>query len=364
MSKDTPEADLVSADSHIEIPTGIWLERSLAESAHSVIDGSDSGTRCRRSYLGAVAWHPADDYSTSVGEYQGDGHSPQQRLDDMDLDGVRADLLYPPLLFDVIAAIGLPHELSLAVSSSYNDWLSKVFCSYRPSRLWGLATVPSCCVEHGIAEAKRSRDLPGIVGISLQQWPGGQERPSSEDDAFWDFAVQEDVPTTFHVGLGAGLLADREREGVPTAYILAPFGGHTEYVVAQFIASGLFERFPDLRVAAGETGIGWLPFFMEQMDLNYDRYRHSTECGRLRRRPSDYVRDNFLFVIQEDRAGLASCDEQILRNTMWGSDYPHTVTNWPASRELLSSQLAHLPVDVQTAIQSATVSDFYRRETR
>ncbi|MBB2988527.1 amidohydrolase family protein [Terracoccus luteus] len=358
MSADDQASRLISADSHLEVPITMWCPRKLLDDLRRSMASDTFATRVARSYLGAVEWRPDGELPDWEVEGDGPSFSAEDRVSDMDLDGVAAEVLYPALAFDLFAASTFEPSLTVDVASTYNDWLSN-YCTPYQDRLWGMAVVPHAGAELAVAEASRAARLPGIRGISFQQWPAGNPRIGPEDDLFWSWASKSGVPITFHIGVGGGLGAERGSQVTSPAYLLAPFAGHTEYVVAQFIVAGVFDRFPQLRIAVGETGVGWISFFCEQMDLNYQRLRWSGAVPNLDKLPSDYVREHFLFVMQEDRFGLRTAGAELLRHAMWGSDYPHTVTNWPASQRLMGEQLTSVPPDIAERIRWRNAVEFY-----
>ena len=349
---------LVSADSHLEVPTATWCPDDLIGPLRRSVASGTFDSRVARSYLGAVEWRPDGELPDWEVEGDGQSFSSEDRVSDMNLDGVAAEVLYPALTFDLLAASTIDPGLSVDLASVYNNWLSG-YCSTFADRLWGMAVLPHASAELAVSEASRAARLAGIRGISFQQWPAGGPWIGPEDDVFWSWASASGVPISFHIGVGGGLGAEQGSRGTSTAYLLAPFAGHTEYVVAQFIGTGVFDRFPELRISVGETGVGWIPFFCEQMDLNYERLRWSGAVPQLKKLPSEYVRDQFLFVIQEDRFGLRTVDHGLLKNVMWGSDYPHTVSNWPASRSLIDDQLGPVPPEIAERIRSWNADEFY-----
>ena len=103
--------------------------------------------------------------------------------------------------------------------------------------------------------------------------------------------------------------------------------------LADLILTGVFERFPRLRVGSVEHELAWIPFFLDQMDYTYtDRPRRGewyrfAEAGVL---PSDYWHRNCFASFQEDGNGVRMRDVIGVETLMWGSDYPHTGVDVPA----------------------------------
>ena len=60
-------------------------------------------------------------------------------------------------------------------------------------------------------------------------------------------------------------------------------------------------------------------------------------------RPSDLFADHIFGCFIEDHAGLAMRDLIGIGNIMFEGDYPHSDSNFPASREKLAGALADVP---------------------
>jgi predicted TIM-barrel fold metal-dependent hydrolase len=112
--------------------------------------------------------------------------------------------------------------------------------------------------------------------------------------------------------------------------------------VANLCASGVLERFPRLRFASIEAGIGWVAWALGAMDEAY-RKHHMWVRPRLPLLPSEYFRRQGYASFQEDPAGLALVAEFDLEdNFLWANDYPHHEGTWPHSAEAIERTMARL----------------------
>jgi predicted TIM-barrel fold metal-dependent hydrolase len=112
--------------------------------------------------------------------------------------------------------------------------------------------------------------------------------------------------------------------------------------VANLCASGVLERFPKLRFATIEAGIGWVPWALEAMDEAYKKH-HMWVRPKLRSLPSEQFRAHGFASFQEDDAGLALAREHRLVDCfLWANDYPHHEGTWPHSAEAIERQMARL----------------------
>ncbi|TMK58729.1 MAG: amidohydrolase, partial [Actinobacteria bacterium] len=92
-------------------------------------------------------------------------------------------------------------------------------------------------------------------------------------------------------------------------------------------------RFPALRVALSEGGIGWLPFYLDRVDRHFQNQAwidNSFGEGKL---PSDVLREHILACFITDPAGLELRHRIGIEIIAWECDYPHTDTTWPDSPE-------------------------------
>ena len=91
-------------------------------------------------------------------------------------------------------------------------------------------------------------------------------------------------------------------------------------------------RFPDLKVALSEGGIGWIPFYFDRVDRHVQNqaWLESDFGGKL---PSEVFRDHVLACYITDPSGLALRNRIGIDIIAWECDYPHTDTTWPESPE-------------------------------
>ena len=210
---------LISADSHVNEPADLWVERiekEFRDRAPRVVEnlpGQRPG-----SYLileGVPPIHMAQGIGagkkpeelpkffeeSTYKDARPGGWDPAERIKDMDLDGVEADVIYTTMGFRVF---WLEDEaLQRACFRAYNDWLGE-YCSYAPNRLAGLALIPLYDVEEGIKELRRCAKL-GLKGAMIWCSPP-QDRPysSSTYDPFWAEAQELDMPLSLHSITGVG----------------------------------------------------------------------------------------------------------------------------------------------------------------
>jgi predicted TIM-barrel fold metal-dependent hydrolase len=119
--------------------------------------------------------------------------------------------------------------------------------------------------------------------------------------------------------------------------------------IGQLIFTGVFERFPGLHVAMIETGVGWIPHLLEQMDDRYWRNRSWTDLP-ITEPPSAYWFRNMSATFVRDDNGVRNRHEVGVDNMMWSTDYPHHGNDWPMSRRVINETMAGVPPDEKARI--------------
>src|SRR6476661_6409045 len=101
-------------------------------------------------------------------------------------------------------------------------------------------------------------------------------------------------------------------------------------IVSNILYSGLFERFPKLKAISVESGVGWLPYLLEELDHEFEE-RKVAQSTTLTRKPSEIFRTNMWSTFWHERHGIKNRDEIGVDKIMYSTDYPHGTTTWPKS---------------------------------
>jgi predicted TIM-barrel fold metal-dependent hydrolase len=127
-------------------------------------------------------------------------------------------------------------------------------------------------------------------------------------------------------------------------------------ILAAIVGAAVLERYPNVRIAFGESGIGWIPYALDRMDFEWeDRFR---DLG-LTMKPSDYWRRQCKGTFQFDRIGTKLIEDMGVETLMWGSDYPHGDGVWPESSKYIEEQFGHLPAEMTRKITCENAGRFY-----
>jgi predicted TIM-barrel fold metal-dependent hydrolase len=132
-----------------------------------------------------------------------------------------------------------------------------------------------------------------------------------------------------------------------------------QLTIADMITGGVFQRFPRLKIVSAENDVSWIPHFMYRIDHAYDRLRH-LEGLTLPMLPSEYMRQNVWATFQFENSTVAFTSQAYSpERMMWSSDYPHTDSPWPRSREFIADALQNLSTEDATKITSTNAAQLY-----
>jgi predicted TIM-barrel fold metal-dependent hydrolase len=185
----------------------------------------------------------------------------------------------------------------------------------------------------GVAALKEGQvsALTGDPQGKLQYW-------QPEFDRLWQVIVDNGMVVTIHLGARVPRFGDKRHflPDMPMSKL-----GMAE-PIAIMIFNGIFERFPDLKIASVESGVGWFAWFSEYTTRTWEKQRFWVESS-LRNPPSYYMDQNVYGVFLQDRTGILARDLPGGRNIMWSSDYPHSETTFPRSREIILRDCEGVP---------------------
>ena len=362
---------IVSADSHVNPPKDLWTTHAPAhlkdraprvESTPQgdfwIVDSQVSGGIG----LDASAGRKPEEFRPAGLGYKDmrpGSYDPKARLEDMDLDGVDAEVLY---FGGPVTSYAKDPELRTFVVRTYNDWMAEI-SKAAPTRLVGLAHIPLLDIAEGTAELARVAKL-GLRGFHVDPFPderGGKALWDPAYEPFWALVEETALPISFHiVGPRNANVAQtfmNPTPGVKETFIaIAPIS--ICEVVSTLVFTGILARHPRLRFVLVECGIGWIPYFVERMDQTFEKHRFWTKSV-ITEKPSTYWYGQGYATFIRDLAGVESRHRAGLRNIMWSTDYPHSDSTWPKSREALAEHFNGVPPAERALITGGTCAALY-----
>ncbi len=351
-----PDADdkffMVSADGHVQEPKTIFHDR-LPESDHdrlpTVLVSKDKKTGEETRFqktdgfrAAKLNWvKPLEGHEKLRNQ---SGRDPDERVAELAIDGVDAEILFPNLGLAIWATGDA--QFSHRMCKAWNEWAWESYERHN-DRLAPMACIAPAAIDEAIAEIQRCAAL-GFKGICLPCKPVFGP-PDVDDlnynlrelDPLWDCIEDVELPITFHVSTGRDPRTARSQGGAVINYTVHSLAPTMEPLV-NICASGVAERHPKLQFGAVEAGIGWVAWMLDAMDEAY-RKHHMWVRPKLDMLPSDYFRRQGFATFQEDRAGLAVAKEfDLVDNFLWANDFPHHEGSWPYSAQAIERQMGHL----------------------
>jgi predicted TIM-barrel fold metal-dependent hydrolase len=371
------ETMLLDADSHVSEPLNLWQERLPAKYR-------DIAPRMMTEYEGKPGawWHIEQDRPphnvilgfganksleelqqllksfSYAGAHRG-GWDPAQRVKDMDQDGVAGDVLYTTLGFRMFWI--KDGGFQRACFQVYNDWLAE-FCSISPKRLKGLGLI-SLYDPKQAAEDLANCAKNGLAGAIIWASPP-EELPFHSEvyDPFWAVAQELGMPLSLHEFAGLKWV-DWDSNAKKRTIAAAINSQEVEQTFATMIFSGVLERFPRLRVVSAELNCGWLAYYLRRMDERFEargaRVHGHAFSTRLTMKPSEYFRRQLYATFIDDAFGVAHRHDIGVENILWSSDFPHSATFWPHSREKIAQDFQGVGEEDKRKILSANTAKLY-----
>ena len=151
------------------------------------------------------------------------------------------------------------------------------------------------------------------------------------------------MPLSLHTGGTKGLGFVRDADPTPAKGIfqsLPPM--FMAEILGTFIAGSILKRNPGLRIVLVESGIGWIPYYIERLDTMHRRHNWAAR-GQLEELPSTFWYKQCYATFEDDKVGMEILDRVGADNVLWASDYPHPDCTWPESQEVVVKHFEHLP---------------------
>lgn len=240
--------------------------------------------------------------------------------------GYDASVLFPT------AGLGLglmrDKEFSTATAVAYNNWLEQNYTAV-DTRLFGAGLTPLMDPQAAAVEIKRCATARKNFACMILPTVTASILPFG-DEFYWpifEAAERENIPIALHGGPSNGFGLDN----LEPFYMVHTLSHPVPLLkqLASIVYSGALDAFPKLRIVCLEAGCSWVPFIMDRMDGEYGKIYSKTLRAKLRRRPSDYLRDtdNFWVSAELEEVGLKYTIDAIgADRIIYASDFPHEPT--------------------------------------
>jgi predicted TIM-barrel fold metal-dependent hydrolase len=349
---------LVSVDDHLIEPQDMFVKHMPArfkDRAPVVRHGTNGahhwqieGQKAPGLGLNAVAGRPKEEYGyepVSYEQVRAGCYNVDARVGDMDANGVLGSICFGS--FPGFAGARFQKmqdkDLALATIQAYNDWHLHDWCGRYPGRFIPLAMLPLWDVGLAVAELTRMSGL-GCHAVTFPENPALIGLPSLHNEGWeplWAACAELEVVLCCHIG-SAGNPPYPSDESPIDAWITAmPIS--IANAAADWLFAGFWKRYPGLRMALSEGGIGWIPYFLERADFTYSQHRAWTRTDFGKEKPSDVFRRHVITCFIDDDFGLRNRQDIGIDTICWEADYPHSDATWPNSPEHLWRSIWALP---------------------
>jgi predicted TIM-barrel fold metal-dependent hydrolase len=263
----------------------------------------------------------------------------KERLEDMASNHVDASLCFPNVLPRFCGQAFLERadkDLALLCVKAYNDWMIDEWCAGAgKDKLIPLTIIPLWDPVAAGDEIRRCADK-GSHAVAFSENPSPLGLPSVHDkDRFWDpfFAACNETDTVINMHIGSSSKMPATSPDSPPIVSSTITFANAMGSMVDWIFSGAFARFPDLRVAYSEGQAGWVPYVLERADKLWEERTDDTFGSTLPDPPSSYVPDHIWFCIFDDSVGLRNRDLIGMGQLTFEVDYPHADTTFPHTKE-------------------------------
>ncbi len=290
--------------------------------------------------LNAVVGRPRSEYGmepTALSQMREGSYNVHKRVEDMNVNGLLASLNFGTFVgFDGgYFSQSKDKALALTMLQAYNDWHVDEWCGSYPGRFIPMGILPVWDVNLVVAEIKRLVKK-GVHAVAFSDNPALKGWPSIHNDYWeplWKVCADNHVVLNCHIGTGAAA-AHPSMESPIDAWITAmPMSIANS--ASDWLQLRALQKYPDLKVALSEGGIGWIPYFLERADFTFEHHHEWTHTDFGGRKPSDIFREHFITCFIDDKHGVKYRDDIGIDIICYECDYPHSDTVWPETPEYL-----------------------------
>lgn len=360
---------IIDTDTHLTEPRDLWTSRAPAKYADrvprvEVIDGRNTWV-----FDGAVVG-PAgssaiiDRHGTkhlglsfagmSYDDIQPAAFDIHARVTLMDELGIWAQIIYPNTFgFGGQKFIDQNDEtLRLLTAQIFNDASAEMQAA-TDNRLFGMVILPWWDLEASIAEVRRCHAM-GMRGVNCGTGPhliGLPDLGQPHWDPLWDTCAELSMPVNFHIGASTDTFSwfgsspwPSHDNNTKLAIGSAMMYLSNASVMANLIYGGVLERHPTVQFVSVESGIGWIPFFLQSLDYQQIQSTPGTYGTRYSLTPTEYFQRQMHASFWFEEAGVAEAVAALGdTNVMFETDYPHPTCLYPDSVTTAAKTVRSLP---------------------
>lgn len=350
---------IVSVDDHIVEPADVYSRHlsgkaletapTLRTTENGQVYWDYDGKKMASVGLNAVVGRPPEEFGmepTAFDQLRSGCFDVNERVKDMNINGVAASLCFPSHvgMDGGLFTVASDKEMALKHLRAYNDWHIQDWCGAHPGRFIPCGLLPCWDMDEAVAELKRL-ESNGCHAVSLNDNPTVRGLPSIHNE-YWEplYKTAADLGTTICLHIGNGHPSPHASMESPIEAWITTMPMAVAFGAADWLNLEALDRYPTLRIALSESGIGWIPYLMERADFSHTQHKAWTHSEAIYNgvKPSDRFRRHFLSCFIDDAFGLRNIDAIGEENIAYECDYPHSDTLWPNVPERLWETIKHL----------------------
>jgi predicted TIM-barrel fold metal-dependent hydrolase len=366
----------ISVDDHLMEPPHAFegrMPQKFAERAPRVVETEEGhqvwsieGTPYFQVGFMCVAGRPREDHRFEPARFEEVRRGCwdiDARIKDMDIGGIYASVNFPSgvtgfggTLFSELE----DREFGLACVRAWNDWLFEEWYTPYPDRIIPLGLTYLTDPEAGAAEIRRNA-ARGFRAVTMPEQPHRSNLPPVFNE-YWEPIIRAcaETQTVLNLHNGSSGFAQMPA-GAPMLELGATmFGPMAITSCAEWLWSGWPARYPELRIAMSEGGIGWVAMLIDRLDNIMTRSGYGSGWPDKQNSPSDVLRRNFWFCMIEDASTICTRHTIGVDNILFESDYPHGDGTWPDTQQVIEHVLGSLPVEEIRKITHENAAHVYR----
>jgi predicted TIM-barrel fold metal-dependent hydrolase len=367
---------VISVDDHLVEPPDMFegrLARKFVDRAPRVIENSKGhqlwefdGARYSQVGMNAVAGRRPECVTlepTRFEDMRRGCWDIDARIADMDINGVWASLNFPSMITGfcgrVFSAAQDP-ELGLAVTRAWNDWLYEAWWQPYPDRIIPCGITFLSDAEQGAEEIRRNAER-GFRSVTLPERPHRIGLPSLFS-GYWDpvLAACEETDTVISLHVGSSGMPELPVDGPLIALGATLFGQMSLSACAEWVWSGIPARYPGIKIAMSEGGIGWVAMLADRLDNIVERSGYGRDYDSSGLLPAEALARNFWFCTIDDPSTIDTRHRIGIDHIMVEVDYPHGDSTWPDTQSVIERCWGHLPDHELRKLCSGNAAALYR----
>ncbi|MDE0034650.1 MAG: amidohydrolase family protein [Deltaproteobacteria bacterium] len=251
-----------------------------------------------------------------------------QFLDDVGIDWT---VMYPTQGLGYGKIVSL--DYAVAACKAYNDWAYHTYLQRDP-RFNAMGLIPMQDTEEAVKELRRIVTEQGMMGAMMPS--NGLPLPLGAK-VYWPIYEEADrlgCCLAVHGGCHDRFGLDHMNMYTPVHALGHPWG--ITLNCANILYNGIFERFPNVRIAFLEGGVAWLLLLLERLHASHETHFQYVPDGEFSIGEEDDPAGIIKQLIEEDRFYLGIETEELTlpfaiktvghRPFLYSSDFPHEVT--------------------------------------